>query len=103
MGTIKHTTYTSLQLSLLSIFLALPRGAEVPLSLLQQKVYRTALKRKPMRSRQSTAALIRNTSDKISYIGAVLERTTGLGSGQHARYRLVGDVAALKKSLKGRI
>jgi hypothetical protein len=95
--------YTSLQLSLLSIFLELRKGAEIPLSLLQQKVYRTALKKKPMRSRQSTAALIRGTSEKIAYVGAEIERTTGLGHGQHARYRLVGDVSALKKSLKGRI
>lgn len=88
-----------LQMALLTIFLDAPSGKEIPLNFLQQKVYTKSHKPRPIRSRQSVAALIRNTSEKLGYIGAEIERTTGLGQGQVAHYRLVGNIKSVRKSM----
>lgn len=87
-----------LQLALLTIFLDAPSGDELPLNFLQQKVYSKSHKRKPSNARQSVAVLIRKTSEKLGYIGAEIERTTGLGQGQQAHYRLVGNIRSVRKS-----
>lgn len=88
-----------LQMALITLFLGVRTGEEIPLDFLQQKVYSNAKKRRPSRSRQSVAALVRNTSEKLGYIGAEIERTTGIGQGQVACYRLVGNVRAVRKSI----
>lgn len=78
--------YSALQLSLLSILLKSKK--ELTLEELEKQVYKNCGKRRPSNSRQSLAALIRSTSNKVGYIKAEIKRTTPLGRGNVAAYIL---------------
>ncbi len=90
--------YSPLQLALLTLLIR--ANAPISLSAIEVQIYINSGKRRPKRSKQSAAALIRSTSNKISKYGAFIERNTPIGRGHVASYELKGKIDFIKKTVE---
>lgn len=91
--------YTELEIALLILFFA-KEDHQLSLSELEKTLYQKCKKKKPKTARQSIAALVRSTSQKLLRIRAMIERTTPQGRGNEAVYKMKGQIDVVRQTME---